>query len=78
MHYFDSRGVFRVYELSADAEALRFSRSAPGFSQRFTGRFEDGGNTIVGRWQASQDDVRWEEDLSITYRRARHGQVAAE
>jgi hypothetical protein len=70
MHYFDSRGVFRVYDLSADAEALRFSRSAPAFSQRFTGTFADGGDTIVGRWQLSRDDLSWDDDLSITYRRS--------
>src|SRR5438128_4885324 len=33
MHYFDSRGVFRVYGVSID-DALRIWRDAPGFSQR--------------------------------------------
>ncbi len=70
MHYFDSRGVFRAFEASIDAEAWRFWRTAPGFSQRFTGTFADGGNTIVGRTQLSRDDVHWDDDLAITYRRA--------
>jgi hypothetical protein len=34
MHYFDSRGVFRVFEMNVDAKAWRLSRDAPGFSQR--------------------------------------------
>src|SRR5262245_7981984 len=41
MHYFDSRGVFRVYNVEIDAVALRIWRDAPGFSQRFAGRFQD-------------------------------------
>lgn len=69
MHYFDSRGVFRVYDVSVEQPAWRFWRNAPGFSQRFTCTFEDGGNTIVGRWQLSKDDVSWHDDLAISYRR---------
>ena len=69
MHYFDSRGVFRVYEVSIDDEALRIWRNAPGFSQRFIGTFADGGDTIAGTWQLCQDDVTWADDLAITYRR---------
>src|SRR3954452_21762325 len=48
LHYYDSRGVFRDYEASVDDVAWRYWRSAPGFSQRFTGTFTDGGDTIVG------------------------------
>jgi hypothetical protein len=67
MHYFDSRGVFRVYQVSVDDKALRFSRTAPGFSQRFTGTFTSNG--IDGLWQASEDDKTWTDDLRIVYRR---------
>ena len=69
MHYFDSRGVFRVFAVSVDDATWRYERLAPGFSQRFTGTFADGGNTLVGRSQLSRDDVRWDDDLAITYRR---------
>src|SRR5438034_11737544 len=37
MHYFDSRGVFRVYDVSIDDEAWRFWRVTSGLSQRFAG-----------------------------------------
>lgn len=70
MHYFDSRGVFRVYEASIDDEAWRLQREASGFSQRFTGAFAPDGGTITGRWQVRQDDVHWDDDLEITYRRS--------
>lgn len=69
MHYFDSRGVFRVYEVSVDDESWRLWRNAPGFSQRFIGKFGDGGATIAGHWQLCQDDAHWHDDLEITYRR---------
>jgi hypothetical protein len=71
MHYFDSRGVFRVYEVSMDGGVWRFWRNAPGFSQRFTGTFADDGDTMVGRSQLSRDDSTWDDDLEITYRRVR-------
>lgn len=71
MHYFDSRGVFRLFEASIDESSWRFWRNAPGFSQRFTGTFADGGDTIVGLSQLRRDDVHWADDLAITYRRAR-------
>jgi hypothetical protein len=71
MHYFDSRGVFRVYEVGIDDESWRLWRDAPGFSQRFTGMFVDNGDTIVGRWQLCRDELHWDNDLEITYRRRR-------
>lgn len=70
MHYFDSRGVSRIYEVSFEDGGWRLARHAPGFSQRYTGKYADNGNTIVGRWEASEDDRKWEDDLEITYRRA--------
>ena len=71
MHYFDSRGVFRVYEASIDGDAFRYERNAPGFSQRFTGTFSADGETITGRSQLCEDDAHWADDLQITYRRDR-------
>lgn len=68
MHYFDSRGVFRVYETEIDAASWRVWRNAPEFSQRFNGTLD--GDTIVGRWQLCRDDVNWTDDLKITYRRS--------
>lgn len=69
MHYFDSRGVNRVYEVGVSEDAWELSRDAPGFSQHFTGRFEEGGDRISGLWKLSRDNTSWEDDLEITYRR---------
>jgi hypothetical protein len=71
MHYFDSRGVFRVYRFAIDSSSLRFWRDAPGFSQRFKGTFADRNETIVVSSQACEDDVHWADDIEITYRRAK-------
>ena len=46
-----------------------FQREAPGFSQRFTGLFSDGGDTIDGQSQLSRDGSSWDDDLQITFRR---------
>jgi hypothetical protein len=73
MHYFDSRGVFRAFDVSTAGGSWQISRNAPGFSQRFTGTFADGGDTIRGIWQLCEDDVKWSDDLQITYRRRRRG-----
>jgi hypothetical protein len=70
MHYFDSRGVFRVYRFSAEEGQLRIWRDEPGFRQRFTGRFSDDGNTFDGTFELNAEDAGWIDDLKITYRRA--------
>jgi len=71
IHYFDTRGVFRVQETSIDDTAWRWERIVPGFSQRFTGTFTDDGNTIDGMCELRRDDVHWKDDLKIVYRRKR-------
>ncbi|MEA2212675.1 MAG: hypothetical protein QOF83_2623 [Solirubrobacteraceae bacterium] len=70
MHYFDPRGVHRVFAVKITAEEWRFWNDAPGFSQRFTHTFSDDGNAINGQGELSRDDgTTWEHDLAITYRR---------
>jgi hypothetical protein len=71
MHYFDQRGVHRVYATSLDQGAWRFWRDAtpPDISQRFTATFGDDGDTIILRGQMSRDGEAWEDDLALDYRR---------
>ena len=66
-HYFDSRGVFRVYEMSLRDNVWKLWRDSPNFSQRFTGTFSDDGKTITGRWEKSSDGSNWEHDFDLTY-----------
>jgi hypothetical protein len=67
VHYFDSRGISRIYEMSLDDGVLKIWREGPDFAQRFTGRFSDDGNTITGAWENSSDGVHWEHDFDLTY-----------
>lgn len=69
MQYFDSRGIFRTYEVTIDGTEWRIWRNTRGFSQRFTGTIDARAETITGKWQLSKDDEHWEDDLEITYRR---------
>ena len=73
-HYFDSRGVARVYEMTLDDGVWTLSRTAPDFSplsfcQRFTGSFSDDGMRIDGRWEKTGDAGAWEHDFDVVYTR---------
>lgn len=73
-HYFDSRGVARLYAMTVRDGVwtlLRDSRdfSPLDFAQRFSGTFVDNGDTIRGRWEKSSDGSHWQEDFDLTYRR---------
>jgi hypothetical protein len=73
-HYFDSRGVARVYAMTFHDGVWTLLRDAPDFTaldfwQRFTGEFSADGGTISGRWETSQDGSTWEHDFDLTYRK---------
>jgi hypothetical protein len=73
-HYFDSRGVARIYETSLAGGVWKMWRDTPDFSpldfsQRFAGTLSDDGDMIDGLWEISHDGATWENDLRITYRR---------
>ena len=69
MEYFDSRGVSRTYQISMDNGVWRMWRDHPGFSQRLSGVFEDGGRTLRVSTELDQGEG-WKPDLQMTYRRA--------
>jgi hypothetical protein len=69
MHYFDSRGVSRVYRISADEGVWRFWRDRPGFSQRYVCTISADGGTMTGNGELSRDGSTWEQDLRSTFRR---------
>ena len=67
--YADTRGVSRIYEMSFRDSVWKQWRSAPGFSQCFTGTLSDGGSAIMARWEKSSDGSHWDHDFDLTYRR---------
>ena len=71
MHYFDSRGVARVYEFHATDSEWGFSRDWPGFSQRYTATFNDDKSEASGPIEQSQDNEDWELDFPLRWIRIR-------
>jgi hypothetical protein len=69
MLYFDARGVSRIYEMSFGDGVWKQWRSAPGFSQRFTGTLSEDGSTIAAKWEKSSDGSQWDHDFDLTYTR---------
>jgi len=74
-HYYDSRGVVRVYVMTLADGVWTLTRESPDFTplefrQRFTGTFSADGNTITGAWEIGADGGGWEHDFALTYRRA--------
>ena len=68
--YTDERDVQRVYEMSLADGVWRLWRDGEPFSQRFTGTFSENGETIAGRWEASEDREDWKVDFNLTYTKA--------
>jgi hypothetical protein len=74
-HYFDSRGVVRLYAMSFADGAWTLTRESPDFSpldfrQRFTATFSADRSTIAGAWEKASASGDWEHDFTLTYRRA--------
>jgi hypothetical protein len=73
-HYFDSRGVARVYRMSFEQGVWKLWRDEADFSpldfrQRYTGTFSDDGRAIVGAWEICHDGSTWELDFELNYTR---------
>ena len=67
--YSDERGVSRVYGMSIGDGEWRLWREGEPFSQRFTARISDDGNTITGRWEIAEDFTNYTTDFDLVYRR---------
>jgi hypothetical protein len=71
-HYFDSRGVARVYEMKFEAGRWELLRVTPDFSpldfsQRFVGQFNGDRSRIEGGWESSPDGHNWALDFRLDY-----------
>ena len=78
MHYYDSRGVKRLYLTAVEGSSWKIWRApgedwngpdGPGFHQRFIGEITADGGTIQTRWERGMGDAgdEWELDFSMTY-----------
>ncbi len=73
-HYFDSRGVARVYAMAFDGRTWRLERHTADFTpldfaQRYVGTFADDGSAIRGAWEICHDGTTWEHDFALSYHR---------
>lgn len=72
-HYFDSRGVARIYAMGFEDGVWTLLREAPDFTpldfaQRFTGTLGGDGRLIAGRWETAEGDG-WRLDFDLAYTR---------
>lgn len=73
-HFFDSRGVVRLYAMTFDGRTWTLERRRPDFSplafhQRWTATLSPDGRTIDGRWEVAHDGRTWELDFALAYHR---------
>jgi hypothetical protein len=73
-HYFDSRGVVRIYAMTFDGQHWTLQRTEPDFTpltfaQRFTATFSADGNTIDAMWETTEDSATWRKDFDLAYTR---------
>ena len=74
-HYYDSRGVARLYAMTLVGGVWTLTRETPDFTpldfrQRYTGTFSADGSTISGAWEKCFTDGAWEHDFVLNYHRA--------
>ena len=74
-HYFDSRGVVRLYRMSLDDRSWTLLRTEPDFtplefSQRYVATISPDDSRIEGQWETSYDQgTTWEVDFALSYTR---------
>jgi hypothetical protein len=66
MHYFDVRGITRVFDVRLDDSGYEMVHLDPEFSQRFTARFE-GPDLIETTGEYSDDrGATWQHDFTMS------------
>jgi hypothetical protein len=68
-HWFDSRGIVRVYAMTFDGTTWTLERDDPDFAQRYIAQFS--GGRIDGRWEIKgPDEDEYRLDFELSYVRA--------
>ena len=71
-HYFDTRGVARLYRMTLADNVWTLTRDEPDFSplhfrQRYRGALSEDAKTITGAWEICHDGTTWEHDFDLSY-----------
>jgi hypothetical protein len=74
-HYFDSRGVARIYAMDLSDGVWTLLRDSADFTplefaQRYTGTISADSRRIDGRWETARDGSAWELDFQLNYAKA--------
>lgn len=69
MIYFDEREVSRKYISTLKNNVWKYWREDSEFSQQFTCKISNDGNTMVSKGKMSQKGKAWQKDLELTYTR---------
>jgi hypothetical protein len=73
MHYFDTRSVHRVYEMTFVRGVWTLTRkavSADDFDQRLNAKFSGDGKTISAAWERTDPGAKqMKHDFALTYKR---------
>jgi hypothetical protein len=71
-HYFDSRGVARVYEMTLEDGTWTLYRAGPDWPQRYVGRLSPDGDTITGQWERGDEPgAPLQHDFDLNFSRVR-------
>ncbi|HEY3079616.1 MAG TPA: hypothetical protein VGM69_06885 [Chloroflexota bacterium] len=71
-HYFDSRGVARLYGMTLEDDVWTLTRDDADFSQRYRGTFSADRKTITGAWERSDGKGQpLHHDFELTYRKVK-------
>lgn len=69
-HYFDSRGVARIYDMTLRDNVWTLFRDGPDWPQRFVGHISPDGNTITARLErGTYPGGPLEHDFDMVYSR---------
>jgi hypothetical protein len=79
MHYFDERGVHRLYLSTVDEgrwviwRGDETWRESPGHNQRYVGEISPDASKITGAWERGLGEAgdQWELDFTLDYERVR-------
>ena len=69
-HYFDVRGVIRVFDFEIDETGWRMTWIASGFSQRSTAQFVGDDSIAVEGERSTDEGAIWEHDFRMDLQRA--------
>ncbi|MFC4455671.1 hypothetical protein [Deinococcus sonorensis] len=68
-HYFDVRGIVRIFELQINVEGWSMIHLDPDFAQRSTSRFQERDILETTGEQSQDGGVSWQSDFAMICRR---------